>query len=862
MGYDFKIVEKKWQDRWERERIFKGEVNPEREKFYITVAWPYPSGPMHVGHARTYGFPDIIARYKRMRGYNVLFPMGWHLTGTPIIGAVSRLKSREENFMKLARDVYGMTLEDIERINTPEGYAKYFTDESKLGYKLGMRSLGLSIDWSKEFTSITPNYSKEVEWQYRKFMKNGLVTTGNHPVKYCPRDDNPVTDHDLLEGSGVDIVRFFVIKYEGEVDGEKVFFPAATLRPETIFGVTNLWMKKNSGYVICKIKNELWLLSEDATFNLGHQFHIEKIREMDSSGMEGMHVKNPITDDSIPIFCAEFVDTSMGTGIVGSVPAHAPYDWMASQNRIQPKQVIETEGYSSFPARDVVERMGITSEEEHEKLDKATKKLYRDEERKGKMIVKVLNGKSVEEGRNWVEGALMKEERGDEIFEFSNRPVRCRCGSRCVIKIVDNQWFIRYSDESWKNRVKDYLNEIDLVPPETKNYFSNVIDWLNDWPFTRLVGLGTKVPWAPEWIIESLSDSTTYMSYYTIADIMNSFDSVDDELFEYIFAGEQNCWSGDERAKKAREAFCYWYPLDYRVSGTDLIPNHLTFMIFHHIAIFEKRFWPRGIVSLGLVILEGDMMHSSTGHIYPVAHSVEEMGADATRFYLFSTVEPWQDSNWKNIEANTTTKQLQHFYNISMAIMGGIAGNKSGPGSWLLSTTNKRVKEYIDSMEGFMTRKALQIAFYDMMNDYRWYIRRGGNDGETLKGFLEIWVKLLAPFIPHLCEEMWERLGHENFLSLERIAEPGVMDETVLRGERYLQDLYDDAKKILQAIPVKPRKMYVYCLPNERDFIDDVFLRKELDFEVEAQVLGKVTHDPGNRAKRAKAGKPAIYMEE
>jgi len=108
MGYDFRAIELKWQRRWEEEKRYEAEPD-EREKFFITVAWPYPSGPMHVGHARTYTFPDVIARYKRLRGYNVLFPMGWHLTGSPIIGAVNRLKSGEEKFLGIAKNVYGMS---------------------------------------------------------------------------------------------------------------------------------------------------------------------------------------------------------------------------------------------------------------------------------------------------------------------------------------------------------------------------------------------------------------------------------------------------------------------------------------------------------------------------------------------------------------------------------------------------------------------------------------------------------------------------------------------------------------------------------------------------------------------------------
>lgn len=871
MGYDFRAVELKWQKRWGEKGIYKAKPD-DRKKFFITVAWPYPSGPMHVGHARTYTFPDVIARYKRLKGYNVLFPMGWHLTGSPIVGAVSRLKSGDEKFIKVAKEVYGMSDEDIHNIKEPIDYARYFIDKSDLGYKRGMESLGLSIDWSKEFTSITPAYSKEVEWQYRKFLEKGLVTVGSHPVKFCPNDNNPVTDHDLLEGEGVDIQEFFVIEYECNLDRETIFLPAATLRPETIFGVTNLWLKRNAAYVIAKVDGKFWLLSKEAARNLCYQKNIDVIREISSSLLEGKSALNPITKESLPIICADFVQTDVATGVVGSVPAHAPYDFVALKNSIAPKQVIEVEGYSEVPARDIVIEMGIKGEEEREKLDEATRKLYRDERLKGKIIVKYRDfyGKSVEWAQKAIEEELVGMDRGTTIYEFTKKPVVCRCGTECVVKLVSDQWFIRYSDEKWKSSVREWLKEMSLIPPETRNYFSNVIDWLRDWPFTRLVGMGTKVPWAKDWIIESLSDSTIYMSYYTIADIMNNASiEVDDDFFDYIFlAGKDdgnNRWKGNEVAEKAKKAFNYWYPLDYRVSALELIPNHLTFMIFHHTALFNKEHWPKGIISLGLVILEGKMMHSSSGIIYPVSQSVNDFGADVTRFYLLYSVEPWQNFDWRSAEASAIARQLQHFYDIAVEIINMKQnGENGGKGKehidlWLLSTLAKKMDSYMDNMENFRTRAALQTAFYDLMNDYRWYVRRGGNSAEALNKLLERWLTLLYPFIPHLCEELWELQGHRENISC--YPEAPWIDEGSLKEEGYLITLFDDIKAALQALPIEPETIYIYCIPGEEEMIDEDFLKKEFSCNVSVQPLNRISYDPKGRAKRAKKGKPAIYVE-
>jgi len=865
MGYDFRAVELKWQNRWEEERVYEAKPD-ERKKFFITVAWPYPSGPMHVGHARTYTFPDVIARYKRLKGYNVLFPMGWHLTGSPIVGAVSRIKGGDEKFISIVKNVYKMSDEDINNIKEPIDYARFFIDQSALGYKKGMKALGLSIDWSKEFTSITPAYSKEVEWQYRQLFEKDLVTVGSHPVKFCPHDNNPVTDHDLLEGEGVDIQEFFVIEYECDLDGETIFLPAATLRPETIFGVTNLWLKRSATYVIARVDGKLWLLSKEAVRNLSYQKSIDVVKEISSSALEGKSALNPITKESLPIICADFVETDVATGVVGSVPAHAPYDFVALKGSIGPRQVIEVEGYSEVPARDIVTKMGIKGEEEREKLDEATRKLYRDERLKGKMVTRYRDfyGKSVEWAQKAIEEELVAMDRGTKIYEFTKKPVVCRCGTECVVKLVSDQWFIRYSDEKWKSSVREWLKEMALVPPETRNYFSNVIDWLRDWPFTRLVGMGTKVPWAKEWIIESLSDSTIYMSYYTIADILRETE-VDDDFFDYVFldGNGDNPWRGNEIAERAKKAFNYWYPLDYRVSALELIPNHLTFMIFHHVALFKRNHWPEGIISLGLVILEGKMMHSSSGIIYPVAQSVSDFGADVTRFYLLYSVEPWQNFDWRSAEASAIAKQLQHFYDIAIEIIGKQGDEDEGKrkhiDSWLLSALAKKMGAYMDNMENFRTRAALQTAFYDLMNDYRWYVRRGGNSAEALNKLLECWLTLLYPFIPHICEELWELQGHGESISCYPDA-PGI-DEGSLKEEGYLITLFDDIKAALQALPVEPETIYIYCIPGEEGLIDEEFLRKELSCNVYVQPLNRISHDPKGRAKRAKKGKPAIYVE-
>ena len=198
--YEPSVIEPKWQRRWADEKLNEPRVDTDRKSFFITVAWPYPSGPMHVGHARTYLVPDIVARYRRMQGYNVLYPMGWHLTGTPIVGAAHRIISGDEPFIAVHKK-FGVTDADLERMHDPKKFALYYARESRVGYRKGMRALGLGIDWTRECTSVDPRYSRMVTWQYLRLREKGLVTTGTHPVKFCPQDNNP--DQLDTDGDGV-----------------------------------------------------------------------------------------------------------------------------------------------------------------------------------------------------------------------------------------------------------------------------------------------------------------------------------------------------------------------------------------------------------------------------------------------------------------------------------------------------------------------------------------------------------------------------------------------------------------------------------------------------------------------------------
>lgn len=846
---DWKNIDEKWQKAWREDGAFEAEPS-DKPKFFLTVAYPYVSGPMHVGHARTYTIPDTIARFKRMQGFNVLFPMAFHFTGTPLVGASKRVENRDEDFLDLLTGLYGVDEEDIPKFEDPEYFGDYFARESNLSYKKGMKMLGYSIDWRREFKTIDESYKKFITWQYHKLKDFGLVSKGEHPVKWCPNDQNPVTDHDLLEGEGVDIVEYTLLKYR--VDD--YVLPAATLRPETLFGVTNLWLNPEVDYLVAEVGSENWVVSEEGLEKLRNQnFDIGDVSELEEQ-LIGRNAEVPLIDREVPILPAKFVDSSNATGIVYSVPSHAPYDYTALVElqedpsllkdfgidsgvvrEIEPISLIEQSDYGESPAIDVVERDGITDQEDP-RLEEATEEVYQKEFSSGivRDWVSGYGGMNVSEAKDEVHKDLQVQGEGDIFYEFSKKPVVCRCGTECFVKVVEDQWFLNYSNEGWSNKAKTCLADMDLVPPETRAQFEYTIDWLKEWPCTRRVGMGTPAPWDPSWVIESLSDSTIYMIYYTIAHLVQDIDpeKLTDEFFDYVLLGIGDSKSladqldiEKQKLEEMREQVDYWYPLDYRLSANELIANHLTFHIFHHVALFNADMWPRGIVSFGMALLEGKKMSSSKGNIIPINEATEKYCADAVRLYLCSGVEPWQDFDWQVQEAKAMSRHLGRFYDYAQEIVDKPKIEMPElriQERWILSRLQNHIRKATEALENFETRKASQHAFFLLMQDLRWYLNRskGGKSRDwVLNQVFDSWVRLLVPFTPHICEEIWSQMGRDGFVSKAEWPEvkEEYIDEAAEFSEGYLKSIKKDISQILEVTEIdQPDKISFYVAEDWR----------------------------------------------
>ncbi|MBA4717950.1 MAG: leucine--tRNA ligase [Nitrosopumilus sp.] len=830
MDVNWNEIESKWRDKWNENHDF--ETNPnEKPKKFVTVAYPYPNSPQHIGHGRTYTIADIHARFYRMKGYNVLFPMGFHYTGTPILGMARRVESEDKEILNGLRNIYHVPEDAIKTFVEPIKIADYFHEE----IKAGMIEMGYSIDWRREFTTIVPAYQKFIEWQINILKEKNLIIQGNHPVGWCPRDQNPVSQHDTMGDVEPDFTEYILIKFKF---GDFII-PTATLRPETIFGVTNLWVNPGVMYKKITVDGEKWIVSSECAHKL--EFLDKEITydgEIAGSELVGQNVIIPHLNKSIPMIQASFVESSTGTGLVMSVPAHAPFDYQTLVNfkkdqplgseyqLIKPISIISTEGYGEFSAKETCEKFDIKNQDDP-KLEEVTTEIYGKEFYGGvlKENCEQFAGKKVSEVKDTIKEWLEKNKYSDILLELTNTPVKCRCGTECVVKILSNQWFLNYGDRDWKAKVTQCFDSMNILPNEIVSEFHYVIGWLRERACARQHGLGTKLPWDKDWIIESLSDSVIYMSYYTIARFVNDgtikAENLSKEFFDYVFLGKGSAdkVSGIEAStvEKIRKEFAYFYPVDSRHSGRDLVPNHLTFFVFNHVAIFPEDNWPQQIVVNGSVLMDGKKMSKSMGNIIPLRQAIQDYGADPIRLAIIISAELLQDADFNLESVGGIKNKLESILEECSSLKSGSISNTEAEDKWITSRLQNLIANVTGSVEKMRLREALHEILFAFEGDLSWYLRRvkskGRNDYDgILHQIHSIRVAMLSPFAPHISEEMWEKLGNSEMVSKSSwpVVNTGVIDAKAIQAEDLLKSIINDIANILKVTKITPKKITIY----------------------------------------------------
>lgn len=610
----------------------------------------------------------------------------------------------------------GIPREEIHKFSDAHYWLQYFPPQTIED----LNNFGARIDWRRSMTTTdaNPYYDAFVRWQMNRLKDLEKIKYGERYTIFSPKDGQPCMDHDRAEGEGVAPQDYTALKLKvkewapkaaekikGKIpEGANVFFVPATLRPETMYGQTCCFVGPKINYGVFRIsENEYYVVTKRAAWNMAFQGRSFKLKEflrdatelpavveLVGSDVVGTLVNAPLSihKEGVRILPMESVLPSKGTGVVTSVPSDSPDDYATVLDlakkaeyygikkewaELEIPPIIETPSYGNITAKFLVEKMKINSPKDAKQLAEAKDLAYKEGYYKGTMLIGDFRGQKVEDAKTQVKKQLIDN---GEAFEYAepNGHVVSRSGDECVTAYL-GQWFLNYGDgdPEWRDTVMDYVkNDMETYSSETQNGFEKNLEWLNRWACARTYGLGSKLPWDPKFLVESLSDSTVYMAYYTISYLLHSDvfgskpgvlsikpDQMIDEVWDYVFCRRElseelmkSCGISKADLETMRREFEYWYPLDMNSSGKDLIPNHLTFFLYVHLALFPKEYWPQSVRANGHLLLNGDKMSKSTGNFLTLRDAVEKYGADACRIALADAGDGVEDANFEEAVAN------------------------------------------------------------------------------------------------------------------------------------------------------------------------------------------------------------------
>lgn len=718
MNYDFKQVEKKWQDRWEETGVFHAKNEYDRPKFYCLVEFPYPSGQgLHVGHPRSYTALDIVARKKRLQGYNVLYPMGWDAFGLPT-----------ENYA-------------IKNHIHPE----IVTHDNVAHFKQQLQSLGFSFDWSREVNTTDPSYYKWTQWIFLQLFKKGLAYKKEMAVNWCPsckcvlaneeaaggvceRCGSEVVRRvksqwmlkitayaqrlldDLDELDFIDRVKVQQRNWIGRSTGAEVDFTATTgdkmtvytTRPDTLFGATYMVLSPEHPLIekwADKIENLDEVRAYQAEAARKSDFERTEVNK-DKTGVciKGVRAVNPVNDTEIPIFISDYVLVSYGTGAIMAVPAHDTRDWeFAKKFDLPVIEVVqggdvEKEAFTDCASGVMVNSGFLTGMTVDEAKGKITEWLSENGKGRSKVNFKL---------RDWV---FSRQRYWGEPIPI----VYCeKCG---YVPLPEDQLPLK-------------LPMVDSYEPtETgESPLAKMTDWVN----TTCPHCGGKAVRETDTMPQWAGSSWYFLRY---------------------------CDPHNDEALASKEALEYWTPVDWYNGGMEHTTLHLLYSRFWHKFLYDIGVVPtkepyQKRTSHGMILGEnGEKMSKSRGNVVNPDDIVNEYGADTMRLYEmfigdFEKAAPWNSASIKGCK-----RFLDRVWNLQeIAVDGdGYRPELEGP----IHRTIKKVTEDIDNLKA-NTAIAAMMSLLNAIAD----------TGAVTKGELRTLTLLLNPFAPHMTEELWEQMG-------------------------------------------------------------------------------------------------------
>ena len=843
-------IQRKAQKIWQSEKRFTRNVDSTKPKFMGTFPYPYMNGRLHLGHAFSMTKCEFTVRFKEMCGYNAFFPFGFHCTGMPISAAAKRLKDElnKHGIEKLKQWVNKDSLddkpekktqyeilamcevipEDIPKFVDPEFWCSYFPEK---GIE-DLKEFGTFTDFRRSMitTHLNPYYDRFIRWQFTRLKEGNFIKFGKRPSIFSIKDNQMCADHDRSEGEGVGPQEYTLIKLElinqekrKEIEcineKDSVFMVAATLRPETMYGQTNCFVLPEGEYGVFRMKNkEVWICSDRSAMNMAYQELFEENGKVNKIGtvlgsiLIGSKVKAPMTNYEY-VYCLPMLSISMnkGTGVVTSVPSDAPDDYAVLRDfkkkdklrlkfgltdemvlPFDPIEIIDVPGYSKLSAEKACIDFKIKSMNDKNKLVNAKDEVYKKGFNDGILMVGEYKGMLVKDAKPLVKQYMIDNNTAVNYYEPESKIVS-RSGDECVVALCD-QWYIAYGMDEQREKIKEFIQSKNFKSynKNVLNLFLQTLDWLKEWGCSRNFGLGTRLPWDEQYLIESLSDSTIYMAYYTISHMLQgnltgstpgslgiSSESLRNEDFDYIFLGMEEGLKDTkisrENLDEMRNSFKYWYPYDLRVSAKDLIKNHLTMSLYNHEFIFNtfaedkntQNYLPGGYYCNGYINIDNKKMSKSEGNFYTMRELVDNYSADALRLALANGGDTMEDANFvmKDLDnAILKLTTLEQWILEHSELMDSMRTESCEETQFFdkvfESQMNELILEAYDDYNKILFRNVIKNVFYNFLSIKEEYLINCSNKGMRLDLFQQYiynQISMLYPLTPHFSEYMFTK---------------------------------------------------------------------------------------------------------
>ncbi|MDR3049517.1 MAG: leucine--tRNA ligase [Elusimicrobiota bacterium] len=738
--YNYKQIEKKWQKEWADKKVFKSEIDKtgKKEKYYCLEMLPYPSGALHMGHVRNYSIGDVLSRYHKMNGKNVLHPMGWDAFGLPAENAAIKNKIHPAKWTK----------------------------QNIAVMREQLKSLGIFYDWDREIASCDPQYYKWNQWFFIKMWEKGLVFRKTANVNWCPtcqtvlaneqvsegvcwRCKNPtehrdleqwfikITDYsdDLLKGhkqlSGghwPEQVLSMQKNWIGKSFGAQVNFKIKdfdkdllvfTTRPDTLFGAAFMVIAPEHK-IINELKDKIvnWAEVSKYIVEAGAKSNIERSQSKDKTGVElkGIKAINPVNKKEIPIFIADYVLTDYGTGAIMAVPAHDQRDW------------------------DFAKKFGIP-------------------------IIEVIKG-----GNSDIDHKAFEEE-GIMVNSEQFNGLKSNEALQIVIKWIEEKGLgkktINYKFRDWLISRQRYWGtpipmlhcpKCGIVPVDIKD-------------------LPVKLPEDVEFTGEGESPLKTHKDFAHTkcpkcgADAKRETDTMDtfvDSSWYFI----RYCDAHNDKEPFDIETVNYWMPANQYIGGIEHACMHLIYARFWHkflrdIGMLKSDEPFTNLLTQGMVTLGGCAMSKSRGNVVSPDEIIDKYGADTARLFILFAAPPQKQLEWSTEGVEGCWRFVNRIWRLQdlINVKSEISATQKDKNEILriAHQTIKKVSSDIEQKLQFNTAVSAIMELVNALYAYKFH----SNDGGISKEIYKTVILLTAPFTPHLCEEIWHNLGNKSFVSCE-----------------------------------------------------------------------------------------------